>query len=189
MSQNDYTITGRNGPSERANPRPPARPRVFVSYAHESDDHRRAVLSLCVLLVSCGVDVHVDRWYLEVRRDWQVWATRQILDADFVLVVASEQCRQAGDGTGPVHGRLGLRSEMRLLRELYHADPDTWTRRVLPVILPGRGVHEIPLFLQPRTADHYVVTSFTPEGADDLLRILHGTPSCSPPTPHRLRLG
>jgi hypothetical protein len=78
---------------------------------------------------------------------------------------------------------------MRLLRELYHSDPGTWTRRILPVVLPGRSVGEIPLFLQPRTADHYMVTSFTPEGAGDLLRTLRGKPSCPPPAPHRLWRG
>ncbi|MBO3748456.1 TIR domain-containing protein [Streptosporangiaceae bacterium NEAU-GS5] len=178
----DHIISG-NGHPESDH----ARPRAFVSYAHESEDHRADVLAFCEFLASGGVDVRLDRWHLEARRDWQLWATRQILDADFVIVVASEQCRAVGDGARATDANLGLRSEMRLLRELYHADPETWTRRVLPVVLPGHAVTEIPLFLQPRTADHFMVTSLTPAGADDLLRILFGRPSLRPPCHAPLR--
>jgi SEFIR domain-containing protein len=157
-------------------------PQVFVSYAHDSQPHELSVRRLCELLAESGIDVRVDCWAVGERRDWQVWMTTQILEADFVIIIASPACLRVGDGEVTPAAHLGLRSEMRTLRELYHRDPDTWTKKMLPVVLPGRSVDEIPLFLQPYTADHFIVPSITPAGAKDLLRVITGPPCrcCAP---------
>lgn len=163
-------------------PRDPApHPRVFVSYAHENDEHRENVLGLCNLLTSCGVETTLDRWCLGIRRDWQLWATRQILQADYILVVASENCRLVGNGENDPKENLGLQSEMRLLREIYHAEPDVWPARMLPIVLPGQSVDDVPYFLQPRTADHFLVTAYTRDGIQDLLSVIYRKPPLSPP--------
>ncbi len=162
---------------------PDGRPRVFVSYAHDSEAHKERVLDFCEFLVASGIDAKVDQWDLDERRDWQQWATAQIRDADFVIVVASPACKQVGNGTGTPDGNLGMQSELRQLRELYHTDPATWTRRILPVVLPGGSVDDIPLFLQPNTADHFRVTSFSEAGAEDLLRVVTRQPPFIRPSP------
>jgi hypothetical protein len=58
------------------------------------------------------------------------------------------------------------------LVDLLHRHRDEWTGKILPVVLPGRSPEEIPLSFLPGTADHYVVTSITDEGAASLLRVL-----------------
>ncbi|MCX4804339.1 toll/interleukin-1 receptor domain-containing protein [Streptomyces sp. NPDC058682] len=146
--------------------------RVFISYAHESEAHKAAVRSLYELLRNNGLDVRFDQEGLHERRLWEIWTTRQILRADFVLVIASPSYRQAGDGTLPKGTRLGLRSEYRRLVDVQHRDPDTWLKKILPVVLPGRSPEEIPLSFTPGVADHYVVDSITQQGAADLLRVL-----------------
>jgi SEFIR domain len=156
-------------------------PRVFVSYAHDSAEHKEDVLGFCEFLVEVGIDVHLDQWYLDERRDWQRWAVAQIQHADFVIVIASPVCRLVGNGNIGFNVHRGLQSELRLLYELYHRDPETWIRRILPVVFPGRSIDDIPLFLQPRTADHYRITDFSVGGADELLRILTRQPSYQRP--------
>ena len=153
-----------------------ARPQVFVSYAHDSQPHKRRVRRLCELLAKSGIDVRADCLAPGERRDWQLWATAQILRADFVIIIASPACLRVGDGAVTSGTHPGLQSEMRTLRELYHRDPDTWTKKMLPVVLPGRSVNEIPLFLQPHTADHFIVPSITRAGAKDLLRLITAQP-------------
>jgi SEFIR domain len=165
------------------------RPRAFVSYAHDSQPHKESVRGFCEVLAEAGIDVKVDRWAIGERRDWQLWATSQILESDFVIIIASPACRRVGDGTVTPGTHAGLQSEMRTLRELYHSDPATWTRKMLPVVLPGRSVNEIPLFLQPYTADHFVVPSISPAGAEDLLRLLTRQPCESGPAPGSWRSG
>lgn len=152
------------------------RPRVFICYAHDSTEHKALVRSFAVFLIDNGIDVEMDSWNQQERRDWHLWAMKHIRSADFVLVIASPQCRSVGDGDIDPHVPRGLRSEMNLLRELHEGDPGTWLRRILPVVLPGRSVAEIPLFLQPHVADHYVVAELTRAGAEPLLRCLTGQP-------------
>ncbi|GAA2280216.1 hypothetical protein GCM10010402_41210 [Actinomadura luteofluorescens] len=159
----------------------PSPPEVFVSYAHDSDEHKQNVLRFCHLLAECGVVPRMDRWFLDSRRDWQDWATQEITTADFVVIVASPRCRIVGDGKNDPVDNRGLQSEMRLLRELYHRDHPLWSRKMLPVVLPGYSVDDIPIFLQPYTADHFLITSYAPEGAEDLLRLIHGRPPYTKP--------
>jgi hypothetical protein len=164
-------------------------PRVFISYAHDDQRHVDAVLAFGELLLRSGIDAHMDRWDLDFRRDWYQWATEQITSADFVVVVASPMCRMVGNSEIENTQRRGLQSEMSLLRELLHADRPTWLRRLLPVVLPGGAVSDIPLFLQPQTADHYVVADFTVPGAEDLLRVITGqTPHLRPAIGARVNL-
>ncbi|WP_329554053.1 NACHT domain-containing protein [Streptomyces sp. NBC_00696] len=151
-------------------------PRVFVSYAHDSPEHKENVRAFCEFLVANSIDVEADVWNLDKRRDWPLWAIREIPKADFVIVVASPECRRVGDGEVESHERRGLQSEMRVLRELLNADVGVWTEKILPVVLPGGLVSDIPLFLQPTGGDHHLVAGFDTTGAEEILRRLTNQP-------------
>jgi hypothetical protein len=150
--------------------------RVFISYAHDNERHVQSVLAFAEFLCLCGIDVHLDRWDLDRRRDWYQWASGQVHGADYVIVVASPMCRRVGDGDIENTRHRGLQSEMALLRELLHSDRARWTAKLLPVVLPGGAVSDIPRFLQPQTADHFLVDSLTVHGAEDLIRTITGQP-------------
>jgi hypothetical protein len=46
-------------------------PRVFISYAHDSPEHKDQVLRFATFLrARAGLDVHFDQWYENERRDW-----------------------------------------------------------------------------------------------------------------------
>jgi hypothetical protein len=153
-------------------------PRVFVSYTHDDEEHKEKVRALSEFLArDCGLDVHLDQWDTEVRRDWYEWAIDQIIKADFVLVIASPMCRLVGDGQVPGDRYRGMQSEISLIREGLHGDRPTWRTKLLPVVLPDRSVDDIPLFLQPHCADRYSVTDLTVAGAEDLLRTITGQPA------------
>jgi SEFIR domain len=175
------TWNGTAWSADKASPADPSPPTAFVSYAQESDRHKAAVMAFCEMLTVSGVETRLDRWHLDERDDWQLWATRQVTRSDYVIVVASETCRRVGDGENEEGTNLGLASEMRLLREVYHADNEQWRKRILPVILPGQRIEGIPLFLQPRTADHFELAEITAAAAEDLLRVVHRKPPFQPP--------
>ncbi|MEV5300942.1 toll/interleukin-1 receptor domain-containing protein [Amycolatopsis methanolica] len=157
---------------------------VFISYAHDDEQHRATVREFAASLRAQGIDADIDSWADTDRRDWQAWATEHILSADFVLVVASKVYREMGDGLGPADRHRGVQAEAALLRDLLSEDREKWTRKVLPVILPGHRIDEIPLFLQPYNVDRYDVSS--PGGVEYLLRTLtrqpeHVRPPLGPP--------
>jgi hypothetical protein len=96
--------------------------------------------------------------------------------ADYVLVIASARYRLAGNGDSVQDVHRGARYEAGILRELLYGDPRTWRRRVLPVVLPGHALSELPVFLQPYTNSHFIVPEIDDAGLDELLRVLIGRP-------------
>lgn len=153
-------------------------PRVFVSYAHDSDEHKAAVRALCDLLLHEGVNVLVDQAEPEVRQDWRRWMTTGIYRSDRVVVVASPAYRSVGLYEFDDNTHAGAQAEYQLLTNLLREDRSAWMPKILPVILPGRAVGEIPVGLQPYDADHYLVPSLTTDGITGLMQaITHGLAS------------
>ncbi|WP_146060306.1 toll/interleukin-1 receptor domain-containing protein [Amycolatopsis sp. CA-128772] len=151
-------------------------PKVFISYAHDDDGHEETVRTLAELLVRNGIDADMDQWAGVARQDWQAWATNLIANADFVLVVASPAYRRAGDGFLRTNDNRGVQAESATIRDLLHRNRHTYTAKLLPVVLPGHSIDEIPLFLQPYCADRYHVDELTDAGLEDLVRVLTGQP-------------
>lgn len=150
--------------------------RVFVTYTHDSDEHKAQVLALAAFLRRHGLNVQLDIWDSYERKDWYEWGQRQVMLADFILVVASKQYRLVGDGEVAPEENRGAQAEVAALREMMQNNRSRWIQRILPVLLPGHTPDEIPLFLQPLTADHFKVDDLTLAGADSLIRVLTAQP-------------
>ena len=149
-------------------------PQVFISYAHDDPSHVHLVQQLWTFLRGCGIDARLDL-AVAGRVDWAEWMTREVRDADRVLVIASPAYkRRAERDAGPAEGR-GVQWEARLIRDLFYADQRAGLYRFLPVVLPGCSQADIPVWLPPAAA-YYQVGEFTVAGAEDLLRLLTGQP-------------
>jgi hypothetical protein len=157
------------------------RPTVFVAYAYDSAEHERDVLRLCQLLIRNGVEIRVDKWALRERRGWGEWTGAEISRADYVLAIASEALRRAGNGAAAAYESRGAQAETALLRELLQQDRPTWRRKILPVLLPGRCWTEIPAFLNPCNDTWFPIKDFTLAGAESLIRLLTAQPAHVPP--------
>lgn len=147
-------------------------PRVFVSYAWDSAAHLADVDRLTAVLADHGVDVRIDRDGFNARRNWERWTNEQFLRADHILVIASRKyLAVSGDGL-PHDQHRGVRSEYDRLVDLQHRHRDEYTRKILPVVLPGHTSEEIPLSFLPGINTYYEVNAFTPAGAKSLLEAL-----------------
>ncbi len=150
-------------------------PRVFISYAHASVDHAELVRDLWVFLRAHGVDARLDVLAAQRRRDWPLWMADQVREADFVLVIASEEYRERAEGrAGPGEGR-GVQWEARLIRDAFYGEQSRLDRFV-PVVLPGETAEGVPDFLAPASCTVYRVSEFNVAGAQALLRLLLGQP-------------
>ena len=65
--------------------------RVLISYSHDGDAHRKAVLNLANRLRQAGVDAWIDQFEEHAPPEsWPDWMRRELDRADFVLVVVTE---------------------------------------------------------------------------------------------------
>ena len=65
--------------------------RVFISYSHDSDQHRERVLALSERLRADGIETLLDQYVNgSPPQGWPRWMLDQLDAADFVLVVCTE---------------------------------------------------------------------------------------------------
>jgi hypothetical protein len=181
--QGEELVTGPPADAAGGAPAAGAAVRVFISYAHDDRPHEDRVRAFWLFLRAQGVDARLDLPAAEQRVDWAQWMTQQVRDADRVLVIASPQYRRRAEGDALAGEGRGVQWEARLIREVFYADQDAGLKRVLPVVLPGCMPDDIPLWLAPVSAMHYVVSDYTVAGAESLLRVLTGQPWETEPPP------
>ena len=70
-------------------------PQVFLSYSHDSAEHKDRVLALCDRLPKDGIDAWIDQYETSPPEGWPRWCANRVRAADFVLVVCTES-RPAG---------------------------------------------------------------------------------------------
>ncbi|SMN17452.1 hypothetical protein; Hypothetical protein [uncultured Candidatus Thioglobus sp.] len=124
--------------------------KVFISYAHESEEFSDKVLEFANFLRRKGVDAEIDQYEESPPEGWPKWMMRQIQSADFVLICCSELFfKRANDFSGDDDG-LGVKWETSLmLQHLYTLN--TNNTKYIPVIFNASDFNNIPLSLQPYT--------------------------------------
>ncbi|MER5261558.1 SEFIR domain-containing protein [Actinosynnema sp. NPDC002837] len=148
---------------------------MFISYAHESDEHVEQVRDLWIFLRRCGIDAKLDRVAGQRRQDWALWMGDQVRQADHILVVASMAYRERSEGRSAPEVGKGVQWEARLIRDAFYRDQRALDRFV-PVVLPGQSTEGVPDFLAPASTTVYTVREYTPTGAEQLLRFLLDQP-------------
>jgi hypothetical protein len=150
-------------------------PRVIVTYAHDTAQHKQRVLELGDRLRTDGVDAELDQYDPHPKSGWPKWMEQKFEAADFVLCVPSplylERFQQA-DGSKASGSRYeGVLVSTRLFREGCSYD------KFAVVIFGEEHTAFIPPILQPCT--YYDVS--TDAGYDGLYRFLTGQPLIAKP--------
>ncbi len=131
--------------------------KVFISYSHDSEEHREKVLALSERLRADGIETVLDQ-YLNGSppEGWPRWMLDRLDAADFVLVVCTETYYRRFRGhEQPGKGR-GVDWEGALItQEIY--DSRSRTLKFVPVFLSATVDKWIPEPLRSR--NHYALTS------------------------------
>lgn len=152
------------------------KPKVFISYSHDSKRHAERVLALASRLRKYGIDCNIDQYEPHPPQGWQRWMEQQLEDADFVLIVATRAYFEHASGLSQVGAGRGVTFEIQLLvQELY--DSRMWTERFIPVLFSDAQEADIIRPLRPYT--RYRVD--TPEGFEALYRRLTHQPEIIKP--------
>ena len=169
-------IAASRGAAPRHQPASPStRIRVFVSYSHDSKAHDARVLALADELRGDGIDVSLDRYILHASEGWPQWTQKQLVEADFVLLICTPNYRRRFEGEEASGEDLDASWTATIaLRLLY--DAGGRNDKLLPVLFEEGTEQDIPLVL--RSSTWYRV----PGGYEELYRRLTGQPM-TPPSP------
>jgi tetratricopeptide (TPR) repeat protein len=132
---------------------PPERPpKVFVSYSHDSDEHKDLVLALADRLLDDGLEVILDEFVSPPPANWPRWMEDEMESSDFIVVVCSKNYldkvrRRVKPGEGK-----GVKWESLLsYQQIY--DNDSNSSKFIPVLLEGGEYDHIPTPM--RGGNHY----------------------------------
>jgi tetratricopeptide (TPR) repeat protein len=157
-------------------------PRVFISYSHDSREHMDAVLDLSNRLRAAGIDCHIDQYEESPSEGWPRWMVNQIEDADFVLVVCTENYERRFRGKEETGKGLGVKWEGAIItQEIYEAETHNTT--FIPVLFSPAHSAYIPIIL--RGATRYDLNS--EEGFETLYRRLTHQPLTQKPELGKVR--
>jgi TIR domain len=148
-----------------------APPRVFISYSHDSDEHRDRVLDLADRLRSDGIDAMIDQYIQSPPEGWAGWCEAEIEKACFVLMVCTETyLRRVRRQERPGVGR-GVLWEARLIKQQLY-DEGSASVKFVPVLFADGSDAHVPAPVRGGT----IYRVGTTEGYDALLRLLTDQP-------------
>lgn len=125
--------------------------RVFISYSHDSAEHKRRVLELAQRLRSEGVDAWMDQFEDPPVEGWPRWMQHQLTQACFVLLICTEHYRRRFEGEAPDGQGQGANWEGFLTQQLMYGD-DARNRRYVPVLFEEGQPDHIPLVARGTTS-------------------------------------
>ena len=149
-------------------------PKVFISYSHDSPEHKQWVSELGAKLRRDGIDAILDQWDLGLGDDVTRFMERGIVDSDRVLVICTDKyvSKANADEGGVGYERMIVNVE--LIQNL-------GTDKFIPIIRQASGKEKTPTFLGTRVyADFRNDTHFDVE-CEKLIREIHEMPIVEKP--------
>ena len=137
-------------------------PKVFISYSHDSPEHKRWVSKLATKLCDEGVDAIFDQWNFSSDKDLTQFMEAGIRDSDRILVICTDSyVRKANAGEGSV----GYES-MIVTKKLVE---DLGTNKFIPIVRQALGEDKTPAFLGKRVYIDFTDEEQFDEKFDELL--------------------
>lgn len=143
-------------------------PKVFVSYSHDSAQHKQWVLEFASTIRMRGIDAILDQWDLKPGDDLPHFMETHLKVADYVLIICTEKyVEKANAGIGGVgYEKMIMTSTM-----LQHIDHS----KIVPVVRQS-GDKDVPTFLETKKYIDFSSDEDVEYAYDELLRFLLGAP-------------
>lgn len=146
-----------------------SQPIVFISYSHDSEQHKSWVLQLATRLRSNGVDVILDRWNLKLGNDLPSFMEKGLSKSHRVICVCSDKyVKKANEGKG------GVAYEKHIMTaELLN---DVETNWIIPLVRNNPDARKTPIFLGGRYYIDFAEANLYETKYEELLRDLLNEP-------------
>lgn len=143
-------------------------PRVFISYSHDSAEHKSWVLDFATTLRHRGIDTVLDQWDLRPGDDLPHFMETELEQCDFVIIVCSEAyVKKANSGKG------GVGYEKMIVTASLLTKIDS--NKIIPVIRQSSSV-VLPTFLKTKLYINFSSDSEVEYSLDELIRVLLNSP-------------
>lgn len=143
-------------------------PRVFVSYSHDSAEHKSWVLDLATTLRNRGVDAVLDQWDLRPGDDLPHFMETELERCNYVVMICSENyVKKANAGEGGV-GYEKMIMTSSILKRIDN-------NKVIPIIRQ-KGNSLRPTFLTSKIYIDFSKDEDVEYSLDELLRTLLNAP-------------
>ncbi len=143
-------------------------PRIFVSYSHDSAEHKSWVLEFATTLRNRGVDVVLDQWDLKPGDDLPHFMETELASCDYVIIVCSETyVAKANAGEGGV-GYEKMIVTSSLLSKIND-------NNIIPIVRQ-LSAPTLPTFLKSKVYINFSNDSEVEYSLDDLLRTILNAP-------------
>jgi hypothetical protein len=143
-------------------------PKAFISYSHDSQNHKKWVLDLAIRLRNNGIDAILDQWDLKPGDDLPHFMEQGLIGADRVLMVCTEKyVAKANAGAGGV----GYEKMIVTADLLKTVD----SNKIIPLICQS-GSHNVPTFLRSKLFLDFSHLDQFEFSFDELIRTLHNAP-------------
>jgi hypothetical protein len=148
-------------------------PKVFLSYSHDSPEHKTWVLNFATRLRNAGVDAVVDQWDLQPGDDIARFMEKNLAGADRVLMICTSQyVEKANAGSG------GVGYEKTILTAALLRTIDS--NKVIPIIRQA-GSFDVPTFFETRYFLDFSTDAQNALNFDELVHALHNIPFSNKP--------
>lgn len=95
-------------------------PKVFISYAQDSDGHSEKVEKFAENLRLLGIDAEIDKYTPNPSFGWPTYMVQNILDSEFVICVCSAKYKNRFEQREPIGKGKGAKFEGRLITDLIY---------------------------------------------------------------------
>lgn len=143
-------------------------PRVFISYSHDSAEHKGWVLDFATTLRNRGIDIVLDQWDLRPGDDLPHFMEMELARCDYVIIVCSETYV---DKANAGEGGVGYEKMIVTASLLTRID----NNKIIPVVRQSSGP-VLPTFLRSKLYVNFSNDSEVEYSLDELLRALLNAP-------------
>ncbi len=121
--------------------------KVFISYSHDSEEHRALVLAFSNLLREYEIDAVSDQYDEAPLEGWPKWMAKQIKEADFVIIICTERYWNRINGIGKDGSGKGVYFESTLAYHHIYYDKER-VNRFISVLFDRNDFKYVPSLLK-----------------------------------------
>lgn len=143
-------------------------PKAFISYSHDTLEHKKWILELASRLRNNGIDAILDQFELKAGADVPHFMETHLATANKILMVCTDKyVQKANSGSG------GVGYEKMIITSTLLKNIDE--NKIIPLIRQI-GTTEVPTFLKSKLYINFSRTDDFEYSYDELVRTIHNSP-------------